>query len=103
MTIELKAPTDAAIAMREAACRTYTVYRQRGDAAADVVQVCSLRDVLKELQTAGTALCEFTDVYSLEPFVTAIYSCFDGGTIRVSAIADFPITYATWKRIQALV
>lgn len=83
--------------------RTYTVYRQRGDDAADVVQVCSLRDALKELQTAGTALCEFSDAYSLDPYVTAIYSCFDGDIIRVSAVADFPITYATWKRIQALV
>lgn len=83
--------------------RTYTVYRQRGDGSADVVQVCSLRDVLNELQTAGTLLCEFAAAYSLEPFVTVIYSCFDGDTIRVSALADFPITHATWKRIQALV
>lgn len=83
--------------------RTFTVYRQRGDAAADVVQVDSLRDVLKELQTAGTALCEFTDAYSLDPYVTVIYSCFDGDIVRVSAVADFPITHATWKRIQALV
>lgn len=83
--------------------RTYTVYRQRNDGAADIVQVDTLRDVLKELQTAGTLLCEFADVYSLEPYVTVIYSCFNGDTIRVSALADFPITYATWKRIQALV
>lgn len=83
--------------------RTYTVYRQRGDDVADVMQVDSLRDVLKELQTAGTALCEFTDAYSLEPYVTAIYSCFNGDIIRVSAAADFPITYASWKRLQALV